>query len=55
MPAIDPHKLEWTPVSCPAEVIPVDLADEESIGVFAAKTGCFDHLVSTTAIPATDR
>lgn len=50
----DPRKLEWTAgeLSGPAEVIPVDLADEDSIVAFAARTGRFDHLVSTAAIPA---
>ncbi|GAB2727065.1 SDR family oxidoreductase [Kitasatospora kifunensis] len=50
----DPRKLEWTAgeVSGPAEVIPVDLADERSIAEFAARVGRFDHLVSTAAMPA---
>lgn len=36
----------------PAEVIPVDLADERSIAALAAGAGRFDHLVSTAAMPA---
>ncbi|MBP0448444.1 SDR family oxidoreductase [Kitasatospora sp. RG8] len=50
----DPRKLEWTAgeLSGPAEVVPVDLADEASIAALAAATGAFDHLVSTAAMPA---
>ncbi|MGW4645817.1 SDR family oxidoreductase [Kitasatospora sp. NPDC004289] len=36
----------------PALVQPVDLADEASIAALAARTGRFDHLVSTAAMPA---
>ncbi|MEU6749809.1 SDR family oxidoreductase [Spirillospora sp. NPDC046719] len=36
----------------PAEVIPVDLADERSIAALATAAGRFDHLVSTAAMPA---
>ncbi|MFI9327114.1 SDR family oxidoreductase [Kitasatospora sp. NPDC052868] len=50
----DPRKLEWTAgeLAGPAEVVPVDLADETSIAALAAATGRFDHLVSTAAMPA---
>lgn len=36
----------------PAEVVPVDLADEASIAALAKRVGRFDHLVSTAAMPA---
>lgn len=50
----DPRKLEWTAgeLSGPAEVVPVDLADEPSIAGLATRAGRFDHLVSTAAMPA---
>ncbi|GAA0432913.1 SDR family oxidoreductase [Streptomyces luteireticuli] len=50
----DPRKLEWTAgeLTGPAEVVPVDLADESTIAELARRTGPFDHLVSTAAMPA---
>ncbi len=50
----DPRKLEWTAgeLAGPAEVVPVDLADEASVAALAKRVGRFDHLVSTAAIPA---
>lgn len=50
----DPRKLEWTAgeLPGPAEVVPVDLADEGSIAALAARAGRFDHLVSTAAMHA---
>ncbi|MFI1562867.1 SDR family oxidoreductase [Streptomyces sp. NPDC020490] len=50
----DPRKLEWTAgeLAGPALVAPVDLADEDSIARLARRTGAFDHLVSTAAMPA---
>ncbi|MFJ8854957.1 SDR family oxidoreductase [Streptomyces sp. NPDC102437] len=50
----DPRKLEWTAgeLADPAEVVPVDLADEASIAALAKRVGRFDHLVSTAAMPA---
>lgn len=50
----DLRTLEWTAgeLSGPSEVVPVDLADEESIAALARKVGRFHHLVSTAAMPA---
>ncbi|MEE1822769.1 SDR family oxidoreductase [Streptomyces sp. BE20] len=50
----DPRKLEWTAgeLTGPTKVVPVDLADEDSIAALAAATGRFHHLVSTAAMPA---
>lgn len=50
----DPRKLEWTAAELagPSQVIPVDLADEDSIAALARTVGRFDHLVSTAAMPA---
>ncbi|MER6117805.1 SDR family oxidoreductase [Streptomyces sp. A0642] len=50
----DPRKLEWTAgeLTGPAEVVPVDLAEEASIAALAKRAGRFDHLVSTAAMPA---
>nr|WP_238426397.1 SDR family oxidoreductase [Streptomyces adustus] len=36
----------------PAEVVPLDITDEESIAALAERAGAFDHLVSTAAVPA---
>ncbi|MGC0418621.1 SDR family oxidoreductase [Embleya sp. AB8] len=50
----DPRRLEWTAgeLAGPAEVVPVDLADEASIATLAKQVGGFHHLVSTAAMPA---
>ncbi|MFI6448622.1 SDR family oxidoreductase [Kitasatospora sp. NPDC050543] len=50
----DPRKLEWTAgeLAAPAQVVSLDLADEASIAGLAARSGRFDHLVSTAAMPA---
>ncbi|MFJ1703228.1 SDR family oxidoreductase [Kitasatospora sp. NPDC088346] len=50
----DPRKLEWTAgeLAGGARVVPVDLADEDSIAALASAVGGFDHLVSTAAMPA---
>ncbi|MFI6586059.1 SDR family oxidoreductase [Embleya sp. NPDC050493] len=50
----DSRKLEWTAgeLAGPADVVPVDLAEETSIAALARKVGSFDHLVSTAAMPA---
>jgi NAD(P)-dependent dehydrogenase (short-subunit alcohol dehydrogenase family) len=50
----DTAKLDATAatLSGPALVQRVDLADENSIADLAARTGPFDHLVSTAAMPA---
>jgi len=59
----DRRTLEWTAAELTGagetgatgkavDVVEVDLADEASIAALAAKTGRFDHLVSTAAMPA---
>ncbi|MDR8411289.1 SDR family oxidoreductase [Nonomuraea sp. 3-1Str] len=50
----DPRKLEWTAgeLGGKADVVPVDLSDEDSVAGLAARAGRFDHLVSTAAMPA---
>ena len=47
-------RLEATAASLPgsAQVVRVDLADEDSIAELAAQAGSFDHLVSTAAMRA---
>lgn len=47
-------RLEATAASLPgsAQVVRVDLADEDSIAELAAQVGSFDHLVSTAAMRA---
>ncbi|GGO88011.1 SDR family oxidoreductase [Wenjunlia tyrosinilytica] len=50
----DPRSLEWTAgeLTGPSTVVTVDLTNEDSIAALAERTGRFDHLVSTAAIPA---